>query len=106
MIMEEQGLFKEESPRADVFIAAADERARAAAAAAAFSLRANGVIAEFDVMGRSVKAQMKFANKIGARFAAVLGESELAGGRVKIKDMNTGVEREILLESLMRGEFA
>ena len=46
-------------------------------------------------MGRSVKAQMKYANKLGARLSMVLGENELASGRASVKDMATGEQKEI-----------
>lgn len=44
---------------------------------------------------RSVKAQMKYANKIGAKYTMVLGESELESGIAKLKEMETGTEREV-----------
>ena len=50
---------------------------------------------ECDLMGRSVKAQMKYANKLGARMSLVLGENELASGRASVKDMATGEQKEI-----------
>ena len=53
-------------------------------------LRRDGYYAECDTMDRSVKAQMKYANKLGARLSAILGESELAAGRLILKDMATG----------------
>lgn len=53
-------------------------------------LRRAGVAAEQDTMGRSLKAQMKYADRIGARYCAVLGDDELDAGEVKIKDMTTG----------------
>ena len=46
--------------------------------------------AEFDHMNRSVKAQLKYADKIGARYVAVIGESELATGTVNLKAMKDG----------------
>ena len=53
-------------------------------------LRKDGYYAECDVMGRSVKAQMKYANKIGARLSAVIGDSELENQTLVLKDMQSG----------------
>ena len=63
------------------------------------ALRREGMFVEFDVVGRSVKAQMKYANKIGARFTVVIGDSELENGTVKLKNMETGEEQELQLAS-------
>ena len=56
------------------------------------SLRRIGVSAECDLMGRSLKAQMKYAGK-NARFTVVVGQSELESGEASIKDMATGETR-------------
>ncbi|MBR2723804.1 MAG: hypothetical protein IKB77_05665 [Lentisphaeria bacterium] len=63
-------------------------------------LRANGVSAQTDVVGRSLKAQMKFADKIGAKYTMVLGDNEIAEGKAKIKNMNTGEANETELADL------
>ena len=56
------------------------------------SLRADGIVCDFDHMGRGIKAQFKYADKIGAEFVAVIGSNELAEGVVKIKNMADGSE--------------
>ena len=89
-----------EEPAPDVFLAnigAADD-----AFLLTQNLRAEGVAAECDVMGRSLKAQMKLADKLAAKFTVVLGESELAAGKVKVKKMTDGTEEEIPLSDLAR----
>lgn len=55
-----------------------------------FGLRQNGIIAECDTVGRSVKAQMKYANKIGVIYSAILGDDEVKNDSVSIKNMETG----------------
>ena len=55
---------------------------------------------ECDSMGRSLKAQMKYADKIGARMSMVLGDDELANSRAKVKNMATGEVRELGFEEL------
>ena len=64
------------------------------------SLRAEGVKTEFDHIGKSFKAQFKYANKIGARFVAILGDDELERGEVKLKDMETGDEGYVPISAL------
>ena len=53
-------------------------------------LRGEGYYAETDVMGRSLRAQMKYADKLGCKFSLVLGDDELAKGEGMLKDMETG----------------
>ncbi len=55
--------------------------------------------AQYDLAGRSVKAQMKYANKLGARYTMVLGDSELDTGRAALKNMETGETQEVELAS-------
>jgi histidyl-tRNA synthetase len=61
------------------------------------ALREYGYYAEYDMMGRGLKAQMKYANKIGAAFTVVLGDNELEQGKAKLKEMEKGDETEIAL---------
>ena len=56
------------------------------------ALRDAGVKAEFDHVGRSFKAQFKYADKLGARFVAILGDDEVKTGVIKLKNMETGEE--------------
>jgi histidyl-tRNA synthetase len=53
-------------------------------------LRKKGVFAENDVMGRSLKAQMKYADKIGAKYSVVIGDDEIANGKASLKNMQSG----------------
>ncbi len=55
-----------------------------------YSLRAEGICAEYDLNGRSVKAQMKYADKIGANYTVVIGDDEIARGSYPVKNMQTG----------------
>ena len=56
-------------------------------------LRAEGIRAEMDYERRSLKAQMRSANKFRARYAIVVGPDELAAGKLKLKQMATGEEK-------------
>ncbi len=87
-------------PVAELYIAPMGERAKIAAATIAQKLINQGVCAEYDIMGRSLKAQMKYANKKGAALTMVVGDNELDTGVCKIKNMNSGIETEIQISKL------
>ena len=65
------------------------------------SLRQQGISVETDYMGKSVKAQMKYANKIHAPYVVVLGADEIASGKVRIKNMEDGSETECAIEQII-----
>ena len=83
-----------EKPTPDIYLAPMGERAARECARLAMALTNDGVAVEYDLMSRSLKAQMKFANKINAKTVAVIGDSELDSGKVKLKNMATGAEVE------------
>ncbi|MGN0468492.1 MAG: histidine--tRNA ligase [Acutalibacteraceae bacterium] len=104
LLMENQNLPFPESEKCNLYIASTGDAALQKAAEIVSALRREGVFAQFDTVGRSVKAQMKYANKIGAKFTVVLGDSELESGKVKLKNMETSEESEIKLNEF-EGEF-
>lgn len=75
---------------ASVFVASQNENADKTVQTLVYDLRRLGVFAERDITGRSLKAQMKYADKIGTRYTIVIGDEELISGRIKVKDMATG----------------
>lgn len=95
LIMEAQGIEIPKPETCELFIASMGEAANIKACELTNALRSEGFYAECDLMNRSVKAQMKYANKIGAKYTMVLGESELESGIAKLKEMETGTEREV-----------
>ena len=99
-VMEVNGVSFPEPEPVTICLAAQGEAARVKAFALAQQLRERGVSAEFDHMERSFKAQFKYANKIGAKFTAAIGEEELELGRVKVKCMADGQETEVSLDQL------
>ncbi len=99
LLMENQALPFPEDTKCELYIATMGEKASLEAAAMANALRREGVFVEFDVVGRSLKAQMKYANKIGAKFTLVMGDGELETGTVKLKNMASGEEQELSLDS-------
>ena len=79
----------------DIYILSSGEEENKKSILIAESLRKNNFYVEKDIFERSFKAQLKYANKIGAKKMLVIGESELQTGKAKLKDMNTGEEKEI-----------
>lgn len=81
----------------DIFIASIGNKADVFTQKLVHDLRNLGICAERDLCSRSVKAQMKFANKLGARYSIVLGDDEVNSGKASIKDMENGSEYDIEL---------
>lgn len=84
----------------DLYVGILGKEARTAAYRLVSELRRKGIIVETDYLERSAKAQMKYANKIGARKAVIIGSEELANKRVHLKDMQTGEQIQVELDRL------
>lgn len=82
----------------DLYIASMSEEANIVAASLASQVRESGVACLFDTVGRSLKAQMKYANKTGVLFTVVLGDDEIGAGKAKVKCMADGTETDIELD--------
>jgi histidyl-tRNA synthetase len=63
----------------------------------AFAARDEGFFVEYDLVERGLKPQMKYADKIGAKFVIVLGDNEIESGNAKLKNMATGEQTDITL---------
>ena len=98
MVMEACGAEIPAPPVCELYLASMGERAARACFAMASRLREGGVSVECDTVGRGLKAQMKYADKLGARQVIVVGDDELACGRAKLKDMATGESAEVALD--------
>ncbi|NLX76309.1 MAG: histidine--tRNA ligase [Clostridiaceae bacterium] len=99
--MESQNIEIPKPDGPDIFIGFIGEKAERLAESIALKLRAAGIPCEKDIMGRSVKAQMKYANKINARFAVILGDSEVESGRAELKNMATGEAKDIHIDTIV-----
>jgi len=84
----------------DLFVATVDEKAQDLAFKMASELRRQGLWVEFDARGGSLKSQMKRADKLGARYALVLGENELAQQSGELKPMSGGEPRKVAFAEL------
>jgi len=85
----------------DVFIAHLGEEARKAAFPLAFELRQKGVSTETDYGEKSLKSQLKRADKLGANYTFIIGENELNKGVVKVRNMKESKEEDIKLEDII-----
>ena len=100
MLMEAQGIEFPPEAKCDLYIASMGENATLKASQIASDVRGNGMHAQFDIVGRSVKAQMKYANKIGTAYTVVLGDSEIEAGVAKVKNMADGSETEMNIDDI------
>ena len=98
LVMEKQQCDYLMPKRCDIYFATMGEAALEKAMLLAKNLREYGYRAEYDVIGRGIKAQMKYANKIGALFTMVIGDNELNEGTAKLRDMESGKEIPLNLE--------
>lgn len=85
-----------------VFIAYLGEEARKKAFSLAFELRNQGNPTEMDYGARSLKSQLKRADKSGVRYTFIIGEDELSRGKVKVRDMEKSTEEELEIEDALK----
>ncbi|MBP3696700.1 MAG: histidine--tRNA ligase [Clostridia bacterium] len=100
MLLEAQGIELPAPGACELYIAPMGENASLEAMKIVHDLRSNGISSQTDVAGRSLKAQMKYADKIGARYTMVLGDNEIEQGKANLKNMDNGEVTEVELESL------
>ncbi len=106
LLMEAQGCEFPEAEKPDLFIVALGEKATLKAVEIAKDMRAEGFSALLDLNQRSVRAQMKYADKLGAKFNVVIGDNEVEAKTAKLKNMQTGEETEINLDTFVNGFYS
>ncbi|WP_310602620.1 histidine--tRNA ligase [Anaerosporobacter sp.] len=84
----------------ELYVGILGKEAKAAAYRIVNTLRSAGVVVETDYMDRSVKAQMKYANKIGAKNTVIIGADEIANAKATIKNMETHEQVEVELDKI------
>ncbi len=97
LAMQAEGISAPEAEVPALYIAALGEEAAVAAMAITERLRRAGHVVECDVVGRSLKAQMKYANKLRAAYTLILGGDEVASGKAQLRNMADGSQREVTL---------
>lgn len=105
LLMEAQGCEFPEAEKPDLFIVALGEKATLKAVEIAKDMREEGFSALLDLNQRSVRAQMKYADKLGAKFNVVIGDNEVEAKTAKLKNMQTGEETEINLDTFVNGFY-
>ena len=105
LLMEAQGCEFPHAEKPDLFIVALGEKATLKALEIAKDMREEGFSALLDLNQRSVRAQMKYADKLGAKFNVVIGDNEVENKIAKLKNMQTGEETEINLDTFVSGFY-
>lgn len=100
MAIEKEGIEIPKDPVVELYLASRGEEGAKEAFKLAHALRSIGVSSEINHAGRSFKAEMKYANKIGAKFSVVLGDDELQSRKARFKRMEDGEQFEISLDDL------
>ncbi len=98
--LEQEGVELEPEPAIELYVGILGKEAKGAAYKIVNTLRNADIVVETDYMDRSVKAQMKYANKIGAKNTVIIGADELANNKANIKNMDTGEQTEVTLDKI------
>ncbi|WP_342472288.1 histidine--tRNA ligase [Metasolibacillus sp. FSL H7-0170] len=101
LALEAEGIELNVNNKLDVFVVAIDAEAKVKAAELISSFRAKGISADMDYIDRKMKAQMKAADRLGAKYVLVLGEMELAEAAVNVKTMETGDQQKVAFHDLV-----
>lgn len=101
LALEKQNLLPEMDNKTDAFVVALGEEAQGAAFKLLTKLRQAGLKASMDYAGRSMKAQMKQANKANARFALIIGEDEVKEACVQLKDMEKSEQQKVSFDNIV-----
>ena len=106
MVMENQGIEIPKPETCALYVAGLGDNAQVKAFEIINSVRDFGLYAETDVVGRGLRPQMKYADKIGAQFSMVIGDNEIEQGVAKVKNMTTGEQTEIALDETFAEKFS
>ena len=101
LALEKQGLLPDKNRSVDVYVVALGDKAQEEAFKLVMELRDAGLSAAVDYVGRSMKAQMKQANKLNARYAAIMGDDELAEGVVMLRDMADSEQEKVPVSDII-----
>lgn len=106
LVMEAQGCEFPEPSRPDLFIVSMGDKATLKAVEIAKDMRDEGYSVVYDLNGRSLRAQMKYADKINAKYNVVIGDNEVDTKSAVLKDMTTGEQSNISLETFVSGFYS
>lgn len=105
LLMDAQGCSYPEPAVPDLFIVAMGDKATVKAIEIAKDMRDEGFSAVLDLNQRSLRAQMKYADKLNAKFNAVIGDNEVDSGKARLKNMASGEEYDIDLTTFVSGFY-
>ena len=105
LLMETQGCDFPKAEKPDLFIVALGDKATLKAVEIAKDMRAEGFSCLYDLNKRSLRAQMKYADKLSSKFTIVIGDNEVEAGIAKLKNMESGEETEIALATFVSGYY-
>ncbi len=105
LLMDAQNCTFPEPAVPDLFITALGEKATLKALEIAKDMRSEGFGTVMDLNQRSIRAQMKYADKLSAKFNIVIGDNEVETGTAKLKNMQSGEETEISLQTFVNGFY-
>ncbi len=100
LAMQASGVEFPSAPKPELYVASMGRAAMTKAIAITETMRESGIYGECDIMGRSLKAQMKYADKIGAKRVLIIGDSEIESGEAQLKNMATGEQETVKLDSV------
>ena len=100
LVMEANGIEIPEPDSADVFVAVVGEKAKKFGLALTTKLRKQGLRVEMDLLARNIKGQFKYADRLSAKYTIVIGDDELAAGKVSLKEMATSEQKLIPIEDI------
>ena len=98
LVMQSQGIELPQPKTCDLYIAALGENAEKKAFEFVRELRDSSLIAEMDIVGRGLRAQMKYADKIKAKFSMVIGDDDINANKASVKNMSTGDKFDVPLD--------
>lgn len=101
LALEAEGVELDVEDSLDIYVVAMGDEAKLKSAELISSFRAKGISADMDYVDRKMKAQMKSADRLGAKFVIVIGESELEEGAVNVKEMESGNQQRVAFHDLV-----
>lgn len=101
LALENQNLLPDKNRSVDAYVVALGEKAQAEAFKLVMDLRDAGLSAAIDYAGRSMKAQMKQANKLNAKYAVILGDDEIAEGAALIRSMADSSQEKVAFDAVI-----
>ena len=100
--MEKQNLPWPEPTAFDVFLVNTDEKKKSIALTLLQKIRKSGFTADMDISGKSLKSQMRTANKVQAKYTVILGEEELSREKVTVRNMESKEQKEVDIDNIIK----